>query len=77
LTSQANNGTQLASNDQLQLKSGLLANYTVKMGERLRLDCEFSSTSNIDNIYWLRNLEEIIRAKRGRISVVQRNQSTS
>ncbi len=61
----------------IRLKSGLMANYTMKAGERLRLDCEFESNESVDNIYWLRNLEEIIHAKRGRISVMHRNQSTS
>lgn len=70
--------TNSSSNDgYIKLNRGLLSNYTAKVGDRIRLECEFDSNTDIDTIYWIRNLEEIIQPIRGKILITRKNLTTT
>ena len=67
----------------LQIIQPLNANYSRKVGERLRLTCSFKlvpSTvqygKNDLTIYWVKNYQELMQTKKGKVSVVQRDLNT-
>jgi len=67
----------------LSILTPLAANYTRNTGERVRLTCDFKLTpatltySPGDlTIYWVKNYQELLQTKKGRIHVVRKNLST-
>jgi hypothetical protein len=63
---------------QLRIKRPLNANYTRKVGERVRLECEFEYPNGYLNpsdltLYWVKNYQELIQNRRGFVHVLRRN----
>ncbi|RNA44299.1 tyrosine- kinase transmembrane receptor ROR1 [Brachionus plicatilis] len=67
----------------LHIKRPLSSNYSRRIGERVRLDCEFSVDGPLTplqlsdiSLYWIKNYQEIIQPKRGETTIIRRNLST-
>ncbi|CAF0723445.1 unnamed protein product [Brachionus calyciflorus] len=83
---QTNTTTVTTSNQPitlLKIKRPLNLNYTRKVGERIRLECDFelvNPTTSINpndlTLYWVKNYQELIQPKRSQIQIIRKNMSS-
>jgi hypothetical protein len=66
------------------VKRPLIANYTRRQGERLRLECEFEFINgdqpffnpNDFTLYWVKNYQELLHSKKGLIHIIRKNMTS-
>ncbi len=77
--------THQVPTSQLRVKTPLVANYTRKVGERLRLECQFEYIGPADKspfngndftLYWVKNYQELLQTKKGSVHVFRKNMTT-
>lgn len=70
----------------LRVRKPLNANYTRRVGDRIRLECEFELVEYYDSdpefsygdftLYWVKNYQELLHPKRGYVHIIRKNLTT-
>jgi len=72
--------TNESATNYIKIKKPLNLNYTRKSGERIRLECEFEISSNLNandfTMYWVKNYQELIQTKKGFVHVLRKNMTS-
>lgn len=82
--SQVNYTTTKPNLNKFHVKKPLNSNYTRKVGERIRLECEFEYSSSENSIlnqndftlYWVKNYQELVQPKKGLVHIIRKNMSS-
>jgi hypothetical protein len=79
-TTTATTNSNGATTNYVKIKKPLNLNYTRKSGERIRLECEFETSSNLNSndftLYWVKNYQELIQTKKGFVHVLRKNMTS-
>lgn len=68
------------STNSIRVRKPLSLNYTRKAGDRIRLECEFEISVNLNandfTLYWVKNYQELLQTKKGFVHVIRKNMSS-